>query len=177
MGTRHNFGPAACIFAGVLLVVFISAAQSFTGSFDETILPGAWLQEGAKWENAPPDINPHLQSAQVEVLYFAKDRSFAIIDCTVGREPGKYEVISHGDPKGIYRGEWRPDGDGIEVVYRLEFRTIRIQGQRLPGPVYRGSIKLSGALLNFNHLTFRRDSSLDASASETLRGGREKPIQ
>jgi hypothetical protein len=95
---------------------------------DEGHVQGAWLQDGVKWTKAPPDINPHLQAGQAEILYFGKDQGFTIIYCVVNRVPKEYETISHGDGQVVYRGKWEAQGDDIAVEYRLVDRTVKIRG-------------------------------------------------
>jgi hypothetical protein len=133
-------------------------------------LEGAWLQDGTKWTNAPPDINPHLQSGWAVILYFGKDRSFSLIYCVVGRVPKEYMTISHGDPLTLYSGRWEAEIDGIAVEYRLVSRTVPAIGERLPGPMHVATIKNSPGVLTFEGKMFRREVALDKSAAEAVYG-------
>jgi len=157
-----------------LLMVFIFL-PSLAARSDDSFPNGAWLQDGVRWINAPRTINPHLQGGSAAVLYFGKDQTFALIYCTVGREPKKYITISHGDPLNVFLGKWEIKGDNISLEYRLVFRTIRVIPEELPGPVQQATMKASHNILNFdmktfnptpglNETTFRRTPGLDAGA-------------
>lgn len=154
---------------GSLLVLCLAVAAA--GASDKEAPQGAWLQDGVKWTSAPPDINPHLQSAQVAILYFGKDHKFALIYCTVGRVPKQYMTISNGDPRGVYQGEWKTDRQSISVTYQLVEATILPKGQKLPGPMQHATIKVSqGPRMTFEGKTFRRAVALDMSAAEAVYG-------
>jgi hypothetical protein len=142
----------------------------FGSGLDEGDIRGAWLQRGAKWTNAPPDINPHLQTAETEILYFGKDLDFAIIDCVVNRVPKEYETISHGDGRSVYLGKWNAAGDDLGVEYRLVDRTLKIKGEVLPGPMQHATLKASHGVLDFGGKIFHRAVGLDKSAAEVLNG-------
>jgi hypothetical protein len=137
---------------------------------DTSFSDGAWLQDGVKWVNAPRDINPQLQSGSAAVLYFGKDQTFALIYCTVGREPKKYMTISHGDPRSVYIGKWEVHGNDIAIEYRLVDRTVKIKGEKLPGQIQHAAIKMSRNILSFDKKIFRRSLELDKSAAEVLSG-------
>lgn len=51
---------------------------------------GAWLPVNVKWEHAPPETNPKLETASATVLYFDQQGHFAIVGCVINREPGRY---------------------------------------------------------------------------------------
>ena len=153
----------------ILCLLVLCSATAARASAKETPR-GAWL-EGAKWTNAPPDINRHLQSAQVAILYFDKDHKFALIYCTVNRIPKQYVTISNGDPRGVYQGEWKANQHGISVTYRLVEATILQQGQQLPGPMQRATIEISqDSTMLLEGETFRRGVALDKSATEAVYG-------
>jgi hypothetical protein len=139
-------------------------------SSDTNVVEGAWLEDGVKWTNAPRDINPHLQSAQAEVLYFGKDHKFGLIHCTVIRQPKQKITISNGDPRGVYQGEWTCGEHALSVTYRLVEATILPKGQALPGPIQHGTIKSSHNSLTFDEKSFRRVVGLDQSADEAVNG-------
>lgn len=151
-----------------LLLLF--CLPGLTAPLDEGRLHGAWLQDSVKWTEAPRDVNAHLQSGSATVMYFSEDHTFALIECWVYREPGRYIVISHGDGRSVYLGKWEPKGDDIAVEYRLVDRTIRIKGEVLPGPVQQATIKVAAGLLSFEGMRFRRTTKLDRSAGEVLNG-------
>jgi hypothetical protein len=163
----------------LLVLIFL---PSLAVRSDTNFLDGAWLQDDVKWVNAPPDINPQLQSGSAAVLYFGKDQTFALIYCTVGREPKKYMTISHGDPQNLFLGKWETRGENILVEYRLVSRTIHtIPKEELPGPIQHATMKVSHNILSFDRKTFRptpglnerifhRTPELDKSAAEVLSG-------
>ena len=131
---------------------------------------GAWLREGVKWVNAPPDVSPRLQSGEAAILYFGNDHTFALIYCWLYREPKRYITISHGDPRDVYLGKWTAEGNDIAVEYRLVDRTVKIKGELLPGPVQHAKIKISRALFHLEKNSFRRATGLDKDAAEVVAG-------
>jgi hypothetical protein len=137
---------------------------------DEGHIQGAWLQDGVKWTKAPPDINPHLQTGEAEILYFGNDQTFAIIYCVVNRVPKEYETISHGDGQVVYQGKWEAKGDDIAVEYRLVTRTVKIKGEALPGPIQHATVKASRGLLHLEKRSFHRAAGLDKGAAEVVGG-------
>jgi hypothetical protein len=151
------------IFSALLLLLCLSKS---TIGVDEANLQGAWLLDSVKWTDAPPDINPNLQSGPASVLYFGQDLTFALIDCIVNRVSGDYEVISHGEPQNVYRGKWEIKGNDIAVEYRLVSRTVKVNGERLPGPVRHATIRIFRKVLHLNGNTFQRSVLLDKSAAE-----------
>jgi hypothetical protein len=153
-----------------MLLLHLLYPLGMGGASPATALEGAWMQDGIKWTNAPPDINPHLQSGRAVILYFGKDRSFSLIYCVVGRVPKEYMTISHGDPLTLYSGKWEAEIDGIAVEYRLVSRTVPAMGERLPGPIHVATIKNSPGVLGFEGKIFRREVALDKSAAEAVYG-------
>lgn len=134
-------------------------------------LQGAWIEDHVNWQRAPADVNPHLQTGQAAVLYFAKDHSFAVIYCTVNRRPERRMTVSNGDPRGVYKGEWASNGDVVTVTYRLVQATIPPPGQQIPGALERSTIEVSGkSALVFEGKTFHREVRLDSSAHEAVYG-------
>jgi hypothetical protein len=166
----------------MLLLMVLIFLPSLAVRSDTIFSDGAWLQDGVKWVNAPRAINPHLQSGSATVLYFDKDQTFALIYCTVGREPKKYVTISHGDPQNVFLGKWEIKGENILVEYRLVSRTIHIiPKEELPGPIQHATMTISHGNLTFdgktfrptpglNESTFRRTPELDKSAAEVVSG-------
>jgi hypothetical protein len=164
------------------LLMALIFLPSLAVTSDTSFSDGAWLQDGVKWVNAPRDINPHLQSGSAAVLYFGKDQTFALIYCTVGREPNKYITISHGDPQNVFLGKWEIKGENILIEYRLVSRTIlKIPKEELPGPIQHATMKVSNNILSFDRKTFRptpglnertfhRTPELDKSAAEVVNG-------
>lgn len=91
---------------------------------NHTALEGAWLEVDSKWINAPKEVAPHEQWSQTAVIYFGKDHKFALIYCTVYQVPKKYMIISNGDPRGVYTGEWNIHDDTVALTYQLVEQTI-----------------------------------------------------
>jgi hypothetical protein len=147
-------------------VLFLILSQSSLATApNEHKLEGAWLEADSKWINTPKDVAPRKQSSQTAVLYFGRDHKFALIYCTVIRVAKEQLNISNGDPRGVYRGEWRIHGDSVSLTYKLVEQTIVIQGRELPGPIQHANIKLPAPTLTFDRKQFRREVALDDSAS------------
>ena len=76
-----------------------------------------------KWEHAPPDINPKLETGSATVLYLDGQGHFAIVGCVINREPGRYTTVSVGDGQVVSYGKWDGRLPG-HVKYRLISRTV-----------------------------------------------------
>src|SRR5579863_353906 len=77
------------------------------GAMAQTVkTAGAWLPVNVKWQHAPPEINPKLETGSATVLYFDQQGHFAIIGCVINREPGRYTTVSAGDGQVVSLGEW-----------------------------------------------------------------------
>lgn len=88
----------------IILFVLWSCA-----AFAQGVKPtGGWLPVQVKWEHAPPSVNPKLETGATTVLYFDDRKHFAVVECVVNRESGRY-TISHGDGQVVSLGEW--DGE------------------------------------------------------------------
>ena len=123
-------------------LLFLFLLSLYVRASDNDKLRGAWLEEGVKWMNVRADVNPHLQWAQAGILYFDKDNKFGLIYCTVNRVPGKYMIISAGDPRGVYKGEWKTNDHTISITYQLVEATVLKVGEKLPGPMKSGTIEV-----------------------------------
>jgi len=157
----------------ILCLLVFSPLLAF-GTSDESTLEGAWLQDGVKWVNAPRDIDRNLQSGQAAIVYFTKDHKFAILYCTLYRVRQRNPEISHGDPRGVYQGEWKLDRQTVSISYQLVEATILMKGQKLPGPMQHAVITISqGPVLTFDRHKFRRAAHLDKSADEAVYGVRQ----
>ena len=137
----------------------------------ESRLQGAWLEEDVKWVKVPSDISPNnLESAQASLLYFQEGGKFGLIECTVNQEPKKMS-ISPGDPRGVFKGNWRNRNNSVSVTYKLVEATILPKGTKMPGPMKNGTIHVGSAgTMRFEGKTYRRAKGLDQSAAEALYG-------
>lgn len=128
---------------------------------------GAWLPVHVKWEHAPANVNPSLETAATTVLYFGGNQRFAVIGCVVLRA-SRQLTISHGDGQQILLGEWDGHLPG-RVKYRLVSRTVQRVGEALPGP-WREE-KLASApkgYLLFEGKLYRHAEELEPSVRELL---------
>jgi len=154
------------IFVFLFLLLFQSGPAVAP---NQTDLEGAWLEAGSIWINAPKKVARHEQWSQTAVIYFGKDRKFALILCTVYQVPKKFMTIGNGDPRGVYTGEWSVQDDTVTLTYQLVERTVVPEGQTLPGPVQHANIKISsGPTLGFGGKQFRRELALDESAGQAM---------
>ncbi len=92
-----------------------------------------WATRDVKWEKAPAEINPNLSAGRATILYFRSDGRFGLMYCLLLRVP-KSIAVSRGDGQVIYEGSWVQDRNTVRVRYRLVYRTVRIVGEKLPGP-------------------------------------------
>jgi hypothetical protein len=151
----------------ILFVVWGCAA------FAQGVKPtGTRLPVHVKWENAPPSVNPKLQTGATTVLYFDDQKHFAVVRCMVNRESGRY-TISHGDGQVISLGEWNGQLSG-QVKYRLVSRTVQRAGETLPGPLREEKLASTpkGYLL-FEGKLYRHVDDLETSVRELLHGTAE----
>lgn len=149
----------------LLLVLFLS---SYGASAQPAKTTGAWLQVNVKWEHAPPDINPRLESGPALVLYFDEQGHFAMIGCVINREPGRYTTISAGDGQVIFYGTWDGHLPG-HVRYRLISRTVEPVGEMLPGPWQEEKlVSTPKGYLRFKGQLYRRIHDLEPSARQLL---------
>jgi hypothetical protein len=138
---------------------------------------GAWLPVNVKWEHAPPDINPKLETGTATVLYFDGKGHFAIIGCVINREPGRYTTVSAGDGQVISFGEWDGHLPG-NVKYRLISRTVERAGETLPGPWQEDKLASTPkGYLRFRGELYHRVKDLEPSVREFLPKGSETPKQ
>lgn len=131
-------------------------------------IAGAWIPVHMKWEHAPPSINPRLENAPATVLYFDERGGFAVVGCTLNREPGRYTIVSAGDGQIVLYGEWDRRLPGL-VNFRLISRTVDVQGETLPGPWQTEKLSLTPkGYLRFKGRLYRRMKELDSSVREVL---------
>lgn len=130
---------------------------------------GAWMEKNPKWSVGL--VNPSLQCAQTSILFFGRHNDVTFIECTILRQPNKM-TVSPGDPRGVYRGEWKASTRGrMSVTYRLVEATILPTGMKLPGPIQHGLIEiLPDGFVEFDNRVFERTSALDHSAHEAVYG-------
>ena len=129
---------------------------------------GAWLPVNVKWEHAPPEINPKLETGSATVLYFDQQGHFAIVGCVINREPGRYTTVSAGDGQVVSSGEWDGHLPG-HVKYRLISRTVERVGETLPGPWQEEKLASTPkGYLRFKGELYRRVEDLAPSVREVL---------
>jgi hypothetical protein len=162
----------------VVWLLFCLAAIGAASEKKSKVAPtGAWLQDGVKWIKAPAEINAHLQTGQATILFFRPDHTFAIIYCVVNRVPRRYLTISHGDGQVVYLGKWEVTDDQISTTYRLTSRTVQVQGENLPGPEQRATIKNSQSILVLDGKSYRRADALNKSAAEVVNGTQQSTAE
>jgi hypothetical protein len=149
----------------LLLVLLLSSCGAIAQSVKTA---GAWLPLNVKWEHAPPDINPKLETGSATVLYFDEQGHFAIVGCVINREPGRYTTVSAGDGQVVSYGMWDGSLPG-HVKYRLISRTVKRVGEMLPGPWQEEKLASTpkGYLL-FKGELYRRVKDLGPSVQEVL---------
>jgi hypothetical protein len=148
----------------VLLLFLICPA------FAQTVkTTGAWMPVDVKWEQAPPEVNARLETAQTRVLYFRDGGNLAVFECVMNREAGRYMTISWGDGQLVFTGEWDGQLPG-EVEYRLVSRTVALEGEKLPGPWQQGKLKSANkGYLMFDGKLYRQVNALSQSSLNLLR--------
>ena len=149
----------------ILLLLWSCAALAQTAK-----TAGAWLPVSVKWEHAPPQINPKLETGATTILYFGENGQFAKVGCVVNREPGRYTTLSQGDGQVISLGEWDGHLPG-KTKYRLVSRTVTVEGEKLPGPWQEGKLAATkNGHLIFEGRLYRHVEDLRQSVQELLRG-------
>ena len=148
----------------IVLLLWSCAAYAQTAK-----IIGAWLPVDVKWEHAPPEINPKLETGATTVLYFGEHGQFAMLICTVNREPGHYTTLSQGDGQVISLGEWDDRLPGT-VKYRLVSRNVAAEGEKLPGSWHDEKLTSTkkGYLL-FRGQLYRKVDDLGHSVRESLK--------
>jgi hypothetical protein len=147
-------------------------------AFSQTVkLSGAWLPLNVKWEHAPPQINPRLETGATMVLYFGEHGEFALVECVVNREPGRYTTLSRGDGQIVSLGKWDGHLPGT-VKYRLVSRTVAIEGEKLPGPWHEEKlVPTKKGYLMFHGQLYHHVDDLGTSVRELLQGTPEATKQ
>jgi hypothetical protein len=84
-----------------------------------------------------------------------------MLGCSLIRQ-GSVVRISQGDPLVLYRGHWKEADSGIEVEYRVVFRTVAIANQALPGTPEGAKVKRIGQDLIFHEQKFDHMKGLDS---------------
>jgi hypothetical protein len=128
---------------------------------------GAWLPVDTKWEHAPPTINPRLETGSTTVLYFEKQGRFALVECVVNREAGRYITLSQGDGQVIFIGEWDGHLPG-KVRYQLVSRTVTLEGEKLPGLWHSEALASKNGLILFRGRMYRHVGDLGPSIRKIL---------
>jgi hypothetical protein len=120
-------------------------------------------------EEATPELESKERYAEARILYFSPDQRFILLAATVFQGPTS-EVISGGDGRVVYLGTWKLTGNSLHVEYRLVSRTVREEGETLPGPVHSEDVRVRGRTLLFQKDRFRRDEKLDDELKAILQG-------
>lgn len=163
----------------ILLAALFLASPVLPASDNVTeIRPaGTWIQNDVKWKNAPESGNPHLQVADVKLLLFNADHTFAVVECVLNRVPHKYIAISHGDGEIVYLGTWQSVANHIVANYRLVSRTVALEGERLPGEEQREVVTGSRSLLRFGGRSYKRTRALEKSTTEIADIARKRELK
>jgi len=150
----------------VIIVFFLLVMSPCLASAqDANILTGAWMPVDLKWQDAPANVGPKLQTAGTRILYFQADGTMIVIGCFVYRRPGKLTM----GPFGILEtGDWRSDRDKIVTHTRVVLREIPRIGETLPGPWNQYEWTLKHGILLRNGIRYRRVPELDKSAAELV---------
>jgi hypothetical protein len=61
----------------------------------------------------------------------------------------------------VFLGKWKSDGAKLSVEHRLVSRTVRKEGEVIPGPLEQMEINKRDDLLLFQKMRFTRDKQLD----------------
>lgn len=151
------------------VLCFLFSALS-TASFCQTLgARGAWRQTPLKWTKPPAELQLKQRLAEAALVYFGPDHGFVMVYGTVIQGP-QSEGLSRGDGQVVYLGSWSQHGDGFSVEYRLVSRTVRKEGEPLPGPVRKAKAIVRDRTLLFGGLRFHRDLRLDSDLRDVEKG-------
>lgn len=142
-------------FLSIVLILLPATVQGQTGR-----VSGAWLQSNLKWGKPPAELQLDERSAQAGILYFGPNNRFALVYRVVIQGPN-WENLSHGDGRVVRWGTWKLEKDALTVEYRLVRRTLVKEDEKLPGPIEKKTLQLSGGALLFEKTRFQRDKRLD----------------
>jgi hypothetical protein len=138
-------------------------------------LSGAWRQARVKWIKPPAELHLNERQGEASTLYFASDHRFMLLYASVIQSP-RAETISHGDGQVVFLGTWQMDGGKLGAKFRLVSRTVSQEGEALPGPIQKETVRLSGAALMFRRKRFLRDTRLDNELSMILQGASARSV-
>jgi len=144
----------------------------FVGMSPQTatlVAQGAWRQSDVKWNKPPAELHREERYAEAALLYFGPNHEFSLVYATVIQEP-KSEGVSKGDGQIVYLGTWKSDGAKLRVEFRLVSRTVRKEGEVIPGPLEQAEISVQNDSLLFQKMRFTRDKQLDNDLLTILRG-------
>lgn len=108
----------------------------------------------------PAELQLEQRYAEAALLYFGSNHEFSIVYATVIQSP-KSEGVSGCDGQVVYLGKWKSDGSKLNVEFRLASRTVRKEGEVIPGPLEQAEISTQDDLLLFQKMRFTRDKQLD----------------
>lgn len=144
---------------------------------DVVIPPGSWLETGVRWQKPPAELSYlHEQFAEAGILFFAANHRFLLVYGTVLRQPNN-ETLSQGDGRVVYIGTWKTDGSRLRVEYQLVERTVRREGEQIPGPMLTASLQTSSGHLILEGKRFERDARLDPDLRAILEGSAARHAQ
>ncbi len=149
------------------LALFVLLACSGGAFAQAKVRVGAWLPVDAKWQSAPPDVEPNLSTTSTRILYFQAGGKMSVISCVVHRRSSHY-AISVGDGQTVAIGEWRAERDRIITHTRLVYRSVQKVGEELPGPWVSEVLIPQGRKLLLKGVLYRRVPDLDKSAAELM---------
>ena len=129
---------------------------------------GAWLEQDLKWEKAPKTIDPNLRSAGARVIYFADDGRVLVWSGIIYDQHKKNPVMSHGDGESLYLGHWTSTKSQSTLETQLVYRTVRKEGEQLPGPIARQTLVINANEIRIDGHRYYRAADLDKRAAGEL---------
>jgi hypothetical protein len=153
-----------------LILLLSPGALGRTQHTNVTVPSGAWLESRLLWNSPPAELGYlHEHYAEAGILFFAPDHQFLLVYGTVLRQPNR-DALSQGDGRVVYSGTWKGDRSGLHVEYRIVERTVRREGEQIPGPILSRDIQVVASSLIFEGKRFSRDARLDHDLQAALEG-------
>ena len=153
-----------------LILLLNSGALGRTQHGNVAVPSGAWLESQLQWNSPPAELGYlHEHYAEAGILFFAPDHQFLLVYGTVLRQPNR-DALSHGDGRVVYSGTWKADQTGLHAEYRIVERTVRREGEQIPGPMLSRDIQMIGGSLVFEKRRFDKDARLDHDLQAALEG-------
>jgi len=152
----------------IILYLLVCVLSSASYCQSQEVL-GAWLENPIKWTKPPAELRLKQRLGEAAILYFGPAHVFAMVYGTVIQGP-QSEGLSHGDGRVVYLGTWSRNGTMLNLKFRLVSRTVRKEGETLPGPVEAEQAVLGKASLTFEKKRFQRDPRLDRDLEDVAKG-------